>query len=88
MAFSHSGMLNSNEQGHCTTVRNDGSSRCLFDKITQKYNLGYTSHAHTYTHTTYAATSQGSSIVSTRGNEMALMVFLNLGANHTNIFSL
>ena len=44
-------------------------------------------HIHIHTHI-YAATSQGSSIVSTRGAEMALMVFLNLCANHTNIFSL
>lgn len=84
MVFSHRGMLNSNEEGHRTTVCNDSSSRWLFDKNPQKYNLGYTSH----THTIYAATSQGSSIVPTRKDEMALMEFLNLGANHTGIFSL
>lgn len=42
---------------------------------------------HTHTHTIYADTSQGSSTVSTRRDEMALLEFLNLGANHTGIFS-
>lgn len=85
MLLSHRGIFHSNEQGHSTTVCNDSSSRWLFDKNTQKYNLGYTSYTHT--HTIYADTSQGSSTVSTRRDEMVLMEFLNLGANHTGIFS-
>lgn len=46
-------------------------------------------HKHTHIHThNLCCYKSGSSIVSTRGDERALIVFLNLGANHTNIFSL
>lgn len=85
MVFSHRGMLNSNEEGpvqlYATTAVVDG---CLTK--TDKNRIWVILHTHT--HTIYADTSQGNSIVSTRRDEMALMVFLNLGANHTGIFSL